>query len=159
MKPFTIPKRIRIIFAISPLGIILIYFGIDGLHDLPRPQELTKHSGTIEYYKIEKLYYHDLNRYKSSYVIKIYNVDTLFFTPLFRYGDTLKNYLPKAQKVEIWNYPLPGWKEIEQISINGKMVIKYKYNPILFIIPLIIGLGFIALSIQHIIKHQEDYFG
>jgi hypothetical protein len=156
----TLPKKLRLIFAISPLAIILIYFGISGIIELPRENQLVKHTGEIEYYKVKNVYYKYLKEHEQSYVIKIKTVDTLFVAQLIMYGDTLKKYLPVAKTLEIWNYPQSGWKEVVKMKINDLIIIKYNDgSPILFFIPLTIGLVLIVLSIHHIIKHQEEYFG
>jgi hypothetical protein len=150
----------RVLLSTLPLGIILSYFGINGIIESPKENELAKHSGNIDTFEIKRIYYRYLKSFEKSYVVKIKGVDTAFLSQVFLYGDTLKKYLPSAKNITIWNYPQAGWKEIVKMEIDGRLIIKYKdENPILFIIVFIIGLIMIISSIYYVFNYPEDLFG
>jgi hypothetical protein len=160
MSIFFKTAYLRVLLSTLPLGIILSYFGINGIIELPKENELAKHSGNIDTVEIKRIYYRYLKSFEKSYVIKIKGIDTAFLGKLYLYGDTLNKYLPNAKNITIWTYPQEGWKEIVKMEVDGRLIIKYKDdNPFLFVIVLIIGIIISIPSIYYLFKHPEDLFG
>lgn len=156
MSVFDKTRYLRALFILLPIGIAFTYWGIEGItkdvDDLPQIK------GSISDIKEESLFYETCDCYKNTLLIYLQGHKLPFKTKIVKNIEILKPILTKGQNVEIWIWDKTNDNRIEQLKINGEMIIPYNRTLVLYLGFLLIGLVLLLLCVFYIIKSPEDLF-
>lgn len=156
MGIFDKTRYLRALFILLPLGIGFSYFGIDGLarnvNDLPYNQ------GIISNLKLGAKYSDICDCKLETFFIYINNVSYPFTTTITTDIQKLQKNLKIGDHIEVWTWKTDD-AHIEQVKINGEIIVSYDKTVGLYLGLLTVGLSLIVLCVFYIIKSPEDLFG
>ncbi len=157
MSIFDRTRYLKTLFMLLPTGIILLYFGIKDIST--GVEDLSYNKGMVDTFYIGKKYFDDCDCRMETFFIYFIGKKKPYVTTIKLHIDTLKATIKKGEQIEIWMMQEDKLNEIEQIRINGEMIIPYNKLYGFNIIIILIGIGLTLLSLFYIFKSPEDLLG
>lgn len=157
MSIFDKSRYLRALFILLPAGIMLFYIGIKGLTS--SIEDLPYSKGIVSKYYIGDKYHDYCECTSKTFFIYLKGKNKPYITTITKDIEKLNLLLNKGDRIEIWTWNKTKENQIEQVKINGELIIPYDKTIGLYIAFLIVGLGLVVLCIFYIIKSPEDLFG
>ncbi len=157
MSIFNKTRYLRSIFILIPVGIMLLYFGYEGV--TKKIEDFPYHKGVVQDYKLGQKYFKDCECRTKTFFIYIKQKDFPYITTIQNHIEILKSNINESDSIEIWTWDKTNYNEIEQVKLNGKLIIPYKKTIGLYVAFLIIGIGLLILCVFYILNSSEDFFG
>tara|TARA_R100001369_G_scaffold85719_1_gene119599 strand:+ start:4969 stop:5439 length:471 start_codon:yes stop_codon:yes gene_type:complete len=144
----------KALLVILPLGMVLLYLGIDYLfNSASSASELKKVEGAITRIYSEPVYIDQCSCYLKTIFIEIENNTDEYFNREKAKVDLLNTNLTKGDIV-ILGYDRYG--QIQSLNVEGKLLIKYKKSNLYSYVFMIIGAFLILLSIFYLVTQKKD---
>lgn len=144
----------KALLVILPLGMVLLYLGIDYLfNSASYASELKKVEGAITRIYIEPVYIDQCSCYLKTIFIEIENNTDEYFNREKAKVDLLNTNLTKGDIV-ILGYDRYG--QIQSLNVEGKLLIKYKKYNLYSYVFMIIGAFLILLPIFYLVTQKKD---
>lgn len=157
MSIFDKTRYLRTLFILLPLGLAFFYWGIKGLNrsieNLPYTQ------GVVQKYKKKLMYFESCECDVEASLIYVKGIKPPFVTSIKKYREILDSAVRVGDSIEIWTEDFRSENQIEQVKLNGQLVIPYDKTTDLYIGLSVFGAGLIILCIFYILKSPEDLFG
>ncbi len=157
MSIFDITRYLRAIFVLLPVGILLIYWGLEGLKK--SVDDLPYSNGTVENFHTGKMYFKNCKCRVKTFFIYINEDEKPYVTSITEHIELLTKNINLGDSVEIWTWEKYDDNQIEQIKIHGEVIIPYNKTIGLYLGFLVIGISLTALCLFYIIKSPEDLLG
>ena len=157
MKIFNKTRYLRALLILLPIGIGLTYWGIEGI--TKSAKDLPYIEGVISDFKLGSKYSELCDCRMETFFIYIKNTPQPYITTISMDIQKLQDNIKMGDYIEIWIWDESNDNHIEQVKINGKLIIPYDRTIGLYTCFLLIGLGLIILCVFYIIKSSEDLFG
>jgi len=157
MSIFDKTRYIRTLFVLLPLGITFTYLGIEGV--TKSADDLPYIKGIVLEAKMEGLYDKTCKCYKNTLLIYLQGHKSPYKTTIVKKIDALDPVLARNQNIEIWTWDKSNDNQIEQVKLNGELIVPYNRTIGLYFGVLTVGLGLFILCLFYIIKSPEDLFG
>lgn len=157
MSIFDKTRYIRTLFILLPLGLAFFYWGIKGLNR--SIEHLPYTQGIVEKHKKRLMYFESCECDVETFLIYVKGIKPPFVTSIKKYREILDSVVSVGDSIEIWTEDFKSENQIEQVKLNGQLVIPYNKTTDLYIGLSVIGVGLIILCIFYIIKSPEDLFG
>lgn len=151
-------RYIRALFVLLPMGIFFTYHGLDGL--LKSPDDLPYTKGIVSEVKLGSRYSERCKCRLKTYFIYIEGYNTPFITSITQKIEAITEIeIKKGDAVEIWVWDKTKDNLIEQLIINGEMIIPYNRTLLLYSGFLVVGLVLVVICIGYLKSSASDLFG
>ena len=157
MSIFNKTRYLRTLFVLLPSGIILIYFGIKGLST--SVSDLPYSKGTVDRFYFAQKHFDNCDCDMRTFFIHLSEIKKPYITCITVYCDTLDNVIKEGDSMEVWVKNDNNLNQIQQVKLNGVMVVEYDRLIGFKSIITLIGIGLTALCVFYLLKSPEDLHG
>jgi len=158
MGIFDVTRYLRALFLLLPMGLGFSYWGFDGL--IKNADDLPYTKGVISKVKMGTYYFDDCKCRLPTYFFYLEDIKAPFITQISKNLEIIDSTeINIGDQIEVWVWDLSDNNSIQQLKINGKMIIPYNRTFVLYLSFFVVGLGLLVIFVGYTISSLKDSFG